>query len=113
MKDSVEIDGVTYVRKHTHSSRQLVRCRDSGVFFAIVESRDGQEAVLRNARNIWEWWGASSLNELAVRGTSKPELCKFPVAVDRKVVLDVIEIIDVTEEAAKSIDSVKEWSQHE
>lgn len=90
--------------------RQLVRTYSAGVFFAEIESVDGKVAVLRKARRIWYWSGAASLSELAVRGTKDPSGCKFPVAVDRITVTEVIEILDVTPEAAASIDSVPEWA---
>lgn len=91
---------------------KMVRTYSAGVFAGYVESLDGQHAVLRNARRIWYWDGAASLSELAMRGTSKPENCKFPCAVDRVELLNVIELIDITDLAAKSIAEVKEWTKH-
>lgn len=95
--------------KSSISKRNLIRCEQSGVFFGEIESRDGQEVVIRNARRIWYWSGAASLSQLAQSGTSKPELCKLPEPVDRITVLDAIEILDVTDEAAAIIDAVKIW----
>ena len=92
-------------------NRKIVRTYSAGVFFAEVESRKGQEAVLRNARRIWYWAGAASLSTLAMDGTSKPGECKFPVAVDRIEVTQVIEVIDTTEAARASIDKVPVWRQ--
>lgn len=91
---------------------KIVRCYSSGVFYALVESLEGRRAILRNARRVHYWDGAASLSELAVRGTSKPNECRIPVAVDRIEVLDVIEILDTTSEARASIEGVKEWSAH-
>ena len=91
-------------------TRKIVRTRSAGVFFGEIESRDGQCVAMSNARRIWFWTGAASLSELAQRGTSKPEGCKFPMAVSRVELFEVIEILDVTESAAASIDSVEVWS---
>lgn len=91
---------------------KMVRTYSAGVFAGYVESLDGQHAVLRNARRIWYWDGAASLSELATRGTSKPDNCKFPCAVDRVELTQVIELIDITEEAEKSIKGVAEWTMH-
>lgn len=88
---------------------KIVRTFSAGVFAGDIESRNSREVVMRNARRIWYWKGAASLSELAVRGTSKPNECKFPVAVDRIELLEVIEILDVTPEAEASINSVPEW----
>ena len=89
--------------------RQIVRTYSAGVFFGVVESRKGKEAVLRDARRLCYWKGAASLSELAIRGVKYPDECKFPDAVDRMELMEVIEILDVTDEATKSIDGVKPW----
>lgn len=88
---------------------KIVRTYSAGVFFGIVESRNGQEVVMRNARRLWQWSGAASLSQLAVSGTSNPNGCKFPVAVSRVELLQAIEILDVTPEAKASIDGVVVW----
>ncbi len=88
----------------------IVRTYSAGVFAGTLESRNGREVVLTNARRIWYWSGAASLSELAVRGTSRPNQCKFPVAVPRVELLEVIEILDTTPEARASIEAVPEWS---
>jgi len=88
----------------------IVRTYSAGVFAGSLESRTGREVVLRDARRIWYWSGAATLSQLAVDGTSDPENCKFPVAVDRVELLEAIEILDVTPEAEASIKGVSVWS---
>lgn len=87
----------------------IVRTYNAGCFAGILESREGKEVVLSDARRLWYWAGAASLSELAVRGTSRPNDCKFPCAVTSIVLTEAIEIIDVSPEAEKSIRGVKEW----
>ena len=89
----------------------IVRTQSAGVFAGFLESQRGQEVVLTKARRIWYWDGAASLSQLAMEGTSKPENCKFPCAVDRAELLQAIEILDTTPKAKKSIETVKEWRQ--
>ena len=110
--ETIEIEGRKYklVPVTDNETRKIVRTYSAGVFFAAVESRNGKEAVLRNARRIWYWAGAASLSQLATDGTNKPSGCKFPCAVDRIEVTEVIEILDVTSKAAKSIDEVPVWT---
>ncbi len=116
---SVVINGITFVREdklekaETFKGREykIVRTYSAGVFSGYVESRNGQEVVLRNARRLWYWDGAASLSQLAVDGVKKPDTCKFPCTVDRVVVTQAIEILDCTEEARLSIESVKIWKQ--
>ena len=88
----------------------IVRTYSAGVFAGLLESRNGQEVVMRNARRLWYWDGAATLSELATSGTKKPNKCKFPVAVDRVELIQAIEILDVTPEARASIEAVPVWT---
>lgn len=87
----------------------IVRTDRAGVFFAEIESRNGSEAELKNARRLWYWSGAASLSQLANEGVTRPNACKFTVTVDSCTVLGVIEIIPCTEKAVESINSVPVW----
>lgn len=88
----------------------IVRTYSAGVFAGILIKKEGKEVELADARRLWFWAGAASLSELAQRGTSKPEQCKFPCPVSRIVLTEAIEIIDVSKNAKKSINSVPMWS---
>lgn len=110
--EKITIDGVEYVPVTiTKNSMKyvIVRTYSAGVFAGYLESRDGKEVVLINARRLWYWSGAASLSQLAMEGVKKPEECKFPTEVKRVELTEVIEILDCTEEARKSIASVKVW----
>lgn len=87
----------------------IVRSHSAGVFAGELESRNGKEVVLLNARRIWRWEGAASLSQLAMEGTSKPDECKFPCAVNRVELLEAIEILDTTDKSRKSIEDVPVW----
>lgn len=87
----------------------MVRTYSAGVFAGTVQSRDGKEVALTDARRIWYWDGAASLSQLATDGTSSPGNCKFPAAVDEVLLTEVIEIIPITDKARESIASVKAW----
>ena len=90
-------------------TRKIVRANGAGVFFGEIKEKDGDRVVMTNARRIWYWEGAASLSQLAQEGTSAPSGCKFPVPVDEVEVFNVLEILSVTDKAAKSIDAVKVW----
>ena len=114
------IDGIQYVKKDSVSSKaetldgleyKIVRTYSAGVFAGYVESRNGQEIILRNARRLWYWDGAASLSQLAQEGVSKPQNCKFPCEVDKVELLQAIEILDVTEKAKQSIAGVPIWEK--
>lgn len=87
----------------------IVRGDRSGVFAGNIEKREGQEVTMRNVRRLWYWDGACSISELALRGTSKPDNCKFTVTIEEITLLDTIEIIPCTEKAEKNIKGVKVW----
>ena len=87
----------------------IVRTYSAGVFAGELESRNGKETVLLNARRLWYWAGAASLSQLAMEGVKKPEECKFPCEVSRVELLETIEILDVTDEARSSIKRVPIW----
>lgn len=116
--NEIEINGVTYVPKDSILSMApqldgmeycMVRTYSAGVFAGYLESRDGKEAVLRNARRIWKWAGATDLSQLATDGTSNPKECKFPCTVNKVVLTEVIEIIPITKKAQKSLEEVPVW----
>ena len=115
--ETVKINEVEYVRKDSLSQKAqeldgmkavIVRTYSAGVFYGYLESRNGQEVILRNARRMWKWFGAS-LSECAQSGTPDPSKCQFPEAVDRVELLQAIEILDLTEKAKKTLDLVKVW----
>ena len=89
----------------------IARTYSAGVFAGELVSREGKEVVLRNARRLWFWDGAASLSQLAVSGTSTPQNCKFPGAVSRVTLLDLIELLDVSPEGRQSIESVPLWKK--
>lgn len=88
----------------------MLEATEAGCFFGEIACRSGREVILKNVRRIWYWDGAASLSELALSGTKLPGKCKFTVTISSITVLDVIEILDVTDAAAKSIDEVKIWT---
>jgi hypothetical protein len=88
---------------------KMFRGDRSGVFVGYLKSLAGKDAIILEARRIWYWTGAASLSQLALEGTNNPANCKFPESVSKIQLTDVIEVLDVTEKAKKSIDSVKIW----
>ena len=118
--DEIIINGKKYIPEESVSTLAdtldgmpycMVRTNSAGVFAGYVERREGQEATLRKARRIWYWAGAASLSQLAMEGTSKPEECKFPCAVDTVILTGVIEIIPTTTQAKESIAGVPVWAE--
>ena len=114
--NEISINGVAYVRKDqvkempvVIENMVIIRTQNAGVFMGELVSRDGQEVELKNARRLWMWYGAASLSQLAMEGVSRPRECKFPVAVSKIVLTQVIEIIQCTAKALASVQEVPVW----
>jgi hypothetical protein len=115
--DKIVINGETYIKeslciqentKLDGMEAVIVRTYSAGVFYGYLESQVGQEVVLRKARRMWQWYGAS-LSECAQSGTPDASKCKFPEAVDTVKLLNSIEILSLTDNAKKTLDAVKIW----
>jgi hypothetical protein len=91
----------------------VMRCDRSGVFYGKLAAKIGREGRIENCRRLWYWDGASSVDEIAEKGVSRPQNCKFPASVPSKELTDIIEVIPMSEKAIKSLDAVKIWTQHE
>jgi hypothetical protein len=87
----------------------IVRSVAAGVFFGKIKRRDGNNVIMDSVRRLWYWKGASSLSQLATDGPKNPGECKFSVVTNGHEVLNICEIIPVTEAAEKEIKAVKEW----
>ena len=92
-----------------NNTKVIVRTEKAGVFYGEIESRNGSEVKMKDARCLWYWDGAASLMELAKHGVKRPENCKFTVTVSEIFLIGVCEILLCNEEAIASIEGVKEW----
>jgi hypothetical protein len=117
--EELTVNGITYVPKDSVQSKLknsldglqcvVIRTYSAGVFYGYLSKKDGQEVELLNAKRIWVWYGAASLSQLSVDGVSRPTECKIPVAVPSITLLQVIEIIPLSEKAFNSLESVPVW----
>lgn len=86
----------------------IVRTTNAGVHCGDLGSQNGQKVVLDNARRIWRWRGANTLNELSQNG------CDFGWSrisepVPTIMLLDAIEIIECSAKASTNL-SQSRWS---
>jgi hypothetical protein len=113
--DTIEVNGVEYVRKvaiePADDNYCIVRTYSAGVFAGNLVERNGKEGVVKNARRIWYWDGAASLSQLAMEGTKAPGNCKFPCPVNEVILTEIIEVINCTKVAEKSIKAVPAWEK--
>lgn len=77
-------------------TKVLIRTYSAGVHFGILESRNGQEVHLKNARRLWSWSGALSLSEVASTGVNINS-SKISVPVSDIILTQAIEIMPISE----------------
>ena len=81
----------------------IVRTRDAGVHAGILLGPpEGQHVQLTDARRIWRWAGANTLNELSQTGGAD-EWTRISEPVPHIVLLDAIEVIPCAEAARESL----------
>lgn len=90
----------------------IVRTKSAGHYAGYFTSREGQEAVLSNARKLWYWEGANNLGDMALNGVKFPKKCKFPAPTPFVLLMETIEILPVSFKAQECIESVPVWSAH-
>jgi len=117
--ETIKLNNIEYVRKDQLQEQKaktldglpyvIIRTYSAGVHAGYLKSRNGKEVELLKARRFYQWYGSSTLSQFAQSGTSKPEKCKFPEEVDRLILTEAIEILDVTAKAKETIDKVAIW----
>lgn len=79
----------------------IVRTYASGVHFGTLLKNEGRLIELKDARRIWHWEKAFTLNQVAVNGISGNSKVSLPVEFIR--ILDGLEIIPITEEVFRKM----------
>lgn len=121
--ETMMVNGVEYVKKSSVQGAAvankdglpyvLIRSYGAGVFAGYLKKRksvgDNLAVELLESKRIFQWYGAASLSQLAIDGTSDPGNCKIPAAIPEHEVMNVIEIIPISEKAKLSLEKVKVW----
>ncbi len=87
----------------------IVRCHDAGVHAGVLESYNGRECVLSEARRLWYWKPANNaafLSGVATEGLDDESKIGAPIRVH---LTENCEIIECSTQAAKSIRTVKSY----
>ena len=93
----VSIDGVDYIRKDSAPDlgpEVLIRSYGAGVHIGTLKSRSGQEVVLTNARRLWSWAGAFTLNAVCTTGVDR-ENSRISKPIPEITLTQAVEIIPV------------------
>lgn len=81
----------------------IVRTRGAGVHCGTLTAVSGTECNLIEARRLWGWSGAFTLNTVAIDG---PESAKMPPPVEEIYLPDVIEIIPTSSVAETKLKGI-------
>jgi hypothetical protein len=97
----ISINGVDYVRKDSIQETKplgdevIVRTYSAGVHVGNLVSLEGATCVLSNARRIWKWAGAFTLNEIALQGVDRKNsrICKPVPTITLTQAIEVIPVV--------------------
>jgi hypothetical protein len=98
---NITINGVDYVRADSIVTNRplgpevIIRTYSAGVHIGTIISREGREVKLANARRLWSWAGAFTLNAVAAKGVDRKE-SRISIPIEEITLLEVIEIIPVS-----------------
>lgn len=87
--------------------KYIIRTDRAGVFYAGIESRNGSEAVLTDARRIHYWQGATECIGIALNGVG--EGSRITASIPTMTVLGVIEVLPVSEAAQEVLEKWPAW----
>lgn len=80
----------------------VVRTYSAGVHVGELRERDGREVLLADARRIWRWRGANTINEIATRGIDSAKKSSYTRVSDpspQNLLTEAIEIVPMTPQA--------------
>lgn len=88
----------------------LVRDNMAGVFVGTLAAFDGPNkcATLRDARKVWQWGGALSVEDIAAAGLDRAQ-SKITSAVSLVECLNVVQLCACTTLGAESVLSAPRW----
>ena len=86
----------------------IVRTYSAGVHAGTLESQDGKQVSLVDARRIWSWKGANTLHEIANSGVKEGSRISDPVSAI--VLTEAIEVIAATDAAQANLAATR-WTK--
>jgi hypothetical protein len=91
------------------TGRVIVRTYSAGVHYGELLFANEKVVTLGQARRIWYWRGANTLNEIANHGVDI-EGSRISEAVEQIVLTEAIEIIPCTADAVLNLENAK-WKK--
>lgn len=82
----------------------IVRCRNAGVHMGTLVDRIGSTVELKDARRLWRWRGANTLNEVAGGGVDITQHTRISDRIHSIVLTEACEVIPTTALAKEKLD---------
>lgn len=86
----------------------IVRTYSAGVHCGYLNSIDGMQVILSNARRIWSWKGAFTLSEISQKGINNES--KLSMEVPKILLTETIEVIGCSEIAENILKKMKPYN---
>jgi len=86
----------------------LIRTYSAGVHFGRLIQRQGKEALLDEARRIWDWEGAFTLSKVATSGIGNG---KLSTRVDGFIATEVIEVLPLSGKSKENLYGISDHEQ--
>ena len=97
---TIKVDDIEYIRKDDAQKplgkEVIVRTYSAGVHIGTIKERQGNEVVLLNARRLWQWKGAFTLNAVATNGVDRKN-SRISVSTPEILLINVCEIINIVD----------------
>jgi len=88
----------------------ILRSNDAGVLYGTLVKNEADSIILKNARKLYYWSGANTVEDLVTFGVIDPKNCKFTWVIPEMEINSKVQIIPCTKEAIKVIEAVPIWT---
>lgn len=87
----------------------IARIDRAGVFHGTLAAKDAEITTMTDVRRIYYWKGALSVTDMSVTGVKAGSKITLPAKRVEFETGRIVELIECTDEASKSIESIKPW----
>ena len=110
-KSDISLDKIESIYNDYLNKPVIIRAYSAGVFYGTLANVENDAVILNDSRRIWCWYGANSLSDIALYGVQDTKQTKICAPLKNHLIKEFIEILPLTDEALKNLNSVTNWSQ--
>jgi hypothetical protein len=87
----------------------LIRSYSGGVWYGNIKSLERDVCILKNARNIWNWTGASCLVQIAQEGIASGKVSAAIDDPEGVYITQVCNILPMTGLSVEKLNAIPAW----